>query len=311
VKQRFSAALKTLAFCTRFSAWQPTLELFPRPRIYRESVAGVKMGDQMRREIKKLTTLLAAVALFVAAQLLAADAPPKPTPILVELFTSEGCSTCPPADALLEKLDSSQPVPGAQLIVLSEHVDYWDRLGWKDPFSSSVVTDRQAVYAAKFKLESSYTPQMIVDGSTEFVGNNSHLAEQALQKAVSAQKGSIRISSVSSDAPGKLSASLEADGLPAGTNADVYFVVALNHAESQVERGENKGHHLVYVAVVESITKVGTTDKSRNFAKQIEVKIHPHTDLSNVRVIAFLQQHGSGPVIGAAMSTVPPQSASQ
>jgi hypothetical protein len=269
-----------------------------------ESIARVKLGGEMTRK------LFAAVVFLLAARLFAADAP-KPTPILVELFTSEGCSTCPPADDLLEKLDSSQPMPGAQLIVLSEHVDYWDKLGWKDPFSSSVATDRQAIYAQKFKLESSYTPQMIVDGSAEFVGNNSRLAGQAIDKAVSSQKVPVRISSISSDTSGKLRASIETDAIPSTQNADVYFVVALNHAESQVERGENKGHHLVYVAVVESMTKVGTADKGHNFAKQIEVKINPHTDLSNVRVIAFLQQHGAGPVIGAAMSTVAAQSASK
>jgi hypothetical protein len=271
------------------------------------STAGVKLREEMRRKSK----LLAAAAFLFAARLFAADAPTKTTPILVELFTSEGCSTCPPADDLLEKLDSAQPMPGAQLIVLSEHVDYWDKLGWKDPFSSSVVTDRQAVYAAKFKLQSSYTPQMIVDGSSEFVGNNPKLAEQALEKAVNSQKIPVRISSISSDTPGKLHASIETDAIPSSQNADVYFVVALNHAESQVERGENKGHHLAYVAVVESMTKVGTADKGKKFAKQIEVKINPHTDLSNVRVIAFLQQHGSGPVIGSAMSAVSAQSASK
>jgi hypothetical protein len=273
----------------------------------KESIAAVKLRGEMRR----IATLLTSVAFLFAARAVAADASPKPTPILVELFTSEGCSTCPPADDLLEKLDSSQPMPGAQLIVLSEHVDYWDKLGWKDPFSSSLATDRQTVFAAKFKLASPYTPQMIVDGATEFVGNNPRLAEQAIEKAVSSQKVTIRISSISADTPGKLHASIETDALPAGSNADVYFVVALNHAESQVERGENKGHHLVYVAVVLSMTRVGSTDKSGKFAKQIEVKINPHTDLSNVRVIAFLQQRGSGPAIGAAMSMLPAQSASK
>jgi len=199
----------------------------------------------------------------------AADTPPaaRPVPILVELFTSEGCSTCPPADVLLERFDSSQPMPGAQLIVLSEHVDYWDKLGWKDPFSSSIFTDRQTVYASHFGLASPYTPQMVVDGTSEFVGNNTHLAEQAIQKAANSQKVSVRISSISSATPGKLHASVEADALPVGPNADVYFVVALNHAESQVERGENKGHHLAYVAVVQSLAKIGSVDRNHNLLR--------------------------------------------
>jgi hypothetical protein len=143
---------------------------------------------------------------------------------------------------------------------------------------------------------------MVVDGTTEFVGSNTQLAKDALEKAFRLEKVPLHISSLSSDAPGRLHAYVEADALPKGPGADVYFVVALNHADSQVQRGENKGRHLAHVAVVQSISKVGNADKNHNFAKQVEVKIDPHTELSNLRVIAFLQQHGSGPVIGAAMS---------
>src|ERR1700691_2578855 len=109
-------------------------------------------------------------------------------PVLVELFTSEGCSSCPPADALLEKLDGEQPIAGAQIIVLSEHVDYWNHLGWKDPFSSAAFSARQEMYAHRFSLDGPYTPEMVVNGSAECNGSDAQKAESAIRHAIQEPK---------------------------------------------------------------------------------------------------------------------------
>src|SRR5688500_3951270 len=94
------------------------------------------------------------------------------TPVLVELFTSDGCDTCQPAEKVLEKLLREQPIAGVEIIAMAEHVDYWNRLGWADPFSSSFFSDRQKEYASFFKLDSVYTPQIIVNGTRELRAKN-------------------------------------------------------------------------------------------------------------------------------------------
>src|SRR5208337_4581931 len=119
-------------------------------------------------------------------------------PVLVELFTSEGCSSCPPADALLEKLDREQPIAGAQIIVLSEHVDYWNHLGWTDPFSSAAFSARQETYARRFGLDGPYTPEMVVDGNAECNGSDARKAEAAIRRAIEAPKVGIRMRAAAS-----------------------------------------------------------------------------------------------------------------
>src|SRR5262245_45683393 len=124
----------------------------------------------------------------------------RPVPVLVELFTAEGCSTCPPADKLLEAMIASQPAAGAIIVGLGEHVDYWDRLGWKDRFSSAAFTKRQQLYADRFKAENVYTPQMVVDGETAFVGSDVGAARRAIERAAAAPHGVLRLQLESSNA---------------------------------------------------------------------------------------------------------------
>ena len=227
-------------------------------------------------------------------------------PVIVELFTSEGCSSCPPADAFLQKLDA-QPISGEEMIVLSEHVDYWNHIGWKDPYSSHFYSERQSAYARRLGLSDVYTPQMIVDGTSQFVGSDEGLADNVFAKALTQPTITVRLTSISKGATNVLLAHLktgalqESFGLPM---ADVYVAVALNRAESHVSHGENAGRTLTHTAVVRSIVKVGSIQQGQAFAQDIQIKLDPGTDTHNLRLITFVQEPGQGRVIGAAMHAV-------
>jgi hypothetical protein len=224
-------------------------------------------------------------------------------PILVELFTSEGCSSCPPADEFVQKIDRAQPVPGAQLIVLSEHVDYWDHEGWKDPNSSATLTERQGAYEHGLGVSSPYTPQIIIDGSSEIRINNPQQMEKVFQQAVETPKVAVRISAVSLDTASqeRLRTHIEADATSDRQNADVYLAIAIDHVESQVLRGENGGHRLTHVAVVQQLTKIGKLQKGRTFADDVQLKLKPGTDPKNLRLVAFVQTPGPGKLLGATL----------
>ena len=115
------------------------------------------------------------------------------TPVLVELFTSEGCSSCPPADDVLARLEQDQPFPDIEIIALGQHVDYWNRLGWADPFSSAAFSGRQYNYAEAFGRDGVYTPQMIIDGRAEFPGSTGTKAREAIINAAKSPKATINL----------------------------------------------------------------------------------------------------------------------
>lgn len=220
-------------------------------------------------------------------------------PVLVELFTSEGCSSCPPAESLLRALDSAQPVSGEQLIVLEEHVDYWDDQGWKDPWSSHALTLRQSDYVDHLRLkEGPYTPQMVVDGTEAFVGSDRTKAAVAFKKAVADPKINIELSSVRPE-NGKLLAHLTTAEMPA--KAEAFVALALDHTESQVLRGENGGKHLEHVAVVKHLVSVGKVKKGESFSKDVALELDRNEHDQAYRLIAFVQEAGEGKILGVTM----------
>ena len=254
------------------------------------------------------SALLCAALLGICSGQVLSPSPPSSTPgtltpIVVELFTSEGCSSCPPADEFLRKLDTLQPVAGVQVIVLSEHVNYWDHDGWKDPNSSAALTDRQTEYERALHLSTPYTPQFIVGGVREFHLNDPHQLETAFQEAAAAPKTPVRIGAVnidSGDSP-VLRTRVEADAVPDKHTPEVFLAVALDHVDSDVLKGENSGRRLVHVAVVQQIAKIGKLQKGEGFAEDVQLKLKPGTNPSNIRVVAFVQAPGTGRLLGAAL----------
>jgi hypothetical protein len=229
------------------------------------------------------------------------------TPVLVELFTSEGCSSCPPADALLEKMDALQPIPGTQLIVLSEHVDYWNHDGWTDPFSSASITDRQSAYVRALGLKTPFTPQFLVDGTEELQTHDTEQIVEFLRKAGAAPKLPMSLASVIVEPgnPATVRGRVESDVSSEKHRADVYVAIALDHAESQVSRGENNGRHLVHVAVVAEFTRVGKLETGKSFGQDFRVKLKlPRPAPMNLRIVAFAQESGPGKVLGVVLKTV-------
>jgi hypothetical protein len=248
---------------------------------------------------------LAAVFVFAQEHQVQTRASAKPAniPVLVELFTSEGCSSCPPADIILKKLDDFQPVPGAQLIVLSEHVTYWDQLGWKDPNSSQAFTDRQSSYENALGVDQVYTPQFVIDGTQSVSLEKLQALEDALNKAKADAKVSITIGDVKTDAsdPTLLRAHIETAANSEKRNADIFVAVALNHVESKVLRGENGGKQLIHVAVVQQLTRVGKLSKGKSFAQDVQLRLKQREELNNLRLVAFAQESGPGKLLAAGI----------
>ncbi|MFY9854555.1 MAG: DUF1223 domain-containing protein [Terracidiphilus sp.] len=221
-------------------------------------------------------------------------------PVLVELFTSEGCSDCPPADDLLGYVDANQPIPGAHVIVLSEHVTYWNHLGWRDPFSLDDIDERQKQYEARFGVSSSYTPQIVVDGAVQFVGNNSGKLGGAVASAAAKPKAKLAIEDAHL-VGGALSFSVRGDN---NSGATLVAAVAQNASRSEVVRGENAGRTLHHVAVVRAIKDFGSkaTD-GRPLRLSGALSSGTGKTEGPLRLVVFLADRRTGHVLAIAEQT--------
>ena len=221
--------------------------------------------------------------------------------VLVELFTSEGCSTCPPADKLLAAMEETQPIKGVQIVALGEHVDYWNRLGWKDPFSSAQFTQRQTEYARALHIEDIYTPQMVVDGRTEFIGSNADTAREAIAKAAGTAKANINLT-VKGSAANAITLVTQIENLPAvtsGDTADVMLAITESGLSSKVLRGENSGKELAHSVVTRRLVKIGSVT-AKSFSAERPVELSPAWKRQNLKAVVFVQERGGRRVLGVA-----------
>ena len=251
-------------------------------------------------------TLAAAVALTQPHLQAGSGAPQTSrTPVVVELFTSEGCSSCPPADALLARLDGAQLKGNVQLIALEEHVDYWNDGGWVDPFSSREWTSRQYDYASALKNGNPYTPQMVVDGTIEFVGSHPDKARDAILKAASNTKIPVTLEQSNPNGAGAVNLSAKIgklDGTAKGDAAEVWLAITEAALHSAVKRGENAGEDLHHAAVVRSMRKIGEAKAGgeTSFAGETKVSLQKDWNRANLRAVLFVQEKKSRRILGAA-----------
>ncbi len=222
-----------------------------------------------------------------------ATAEPRP-PVLVELFTSEGCSSCPPADAALAALARDAMFKTAEVIPLELHVDYWNQLGWADPFSSPDFTARQEEYARTLGGEGLYTPQMIVDGWVSGVASSAGL-RRGVEKAAARAKARLEVL-VTSARPG-LDVVVRP---PAGLSGRLMVALSEDRLASKVERGENRGLTLAHAPVARLLVDEGPVASEHH----LRLGVSPGWKRDQLRVVAFVQDE-RGRVVAVGTAPVP------
>jgi len=272
----------------------------------------------MRRTIESTPWFVAATLILLAVPTSRVNSTPSAqatnasgdrVPVLVELFTSEGCSSCPPADELLSQIQREQPIAGVQIIGFEEHVDYWNHDGWMDPYSAAEWTIRQQGYTARFKSDSPYTPQMIVDGQREFVGNNAGSALEVIRQSAQQQKTSVAIGPATTTKGDVQRFEIRVGNIPASggaDKADVWLAVCEEGLRGDAKAGENGGKTWQHAAIVRSMQKIGAASANSTeplvIAQQIKLKSNWKRD--NLRVVVFVQERKSWRILGVGSGKI-------
>jgi hypothetical protein len=201
----------------------------------------------------------------------------------------------------VRQLADEQPFAGAHLIALEEHVDYWDRLGWRDPFSSAQFTSRQTEYSRVFRSNGIYTPQLVVDGVRECVGSDRSAIRAIVTDSIRRPRAAVRVQSVAVGSHLRVTVGID---VPADVErrgiADVFVIVAERGLVSAVPRGENGGRTLVHGAVARSLAPMGDlSDRDRTFAAIVDVPIARNWNSRNLQIVGVIQERDSRRILGA------------
>ena len=237
------------------------------------------------------------------------DSASKTAPVLVELFTSEGCSTCPPADEFLARLNREQPLSGITVIGVEEHVDYWNRQGWNDPYSSPEWTARQIAYVDQLKGDSAYTPQAIVDGQHSVIGAREREIVQAIQQSAQQPRLEMEVTMELSTKEGALTTNVRAGKLPSTVDdtVEIWLAIAEKDLAQNVTHGENAGRELRHSAVLRSLKKLGVAKgkDAVSFEGSAHTKLNREWRSQNLEVIVFAQGKKSKQIVGVTLARPP------
>jgi hypothetical protein len=234
---------------------------------------------------------------------------PSARPVLVELFTSEGCSSCPPADSLLKELSEDQPIDGAEIIALEEHVDYWNHLGWSDRFSSRDFTRRQQDYAITLPDGGVYTPQMIVDGRVQLVGSRTKEAREEIGASALHLKSRLLLTPItrsellSRPFELRLDAATPLSGSP---RLDLWLAVTEKNLQTHVNAGENSGQTLRHAPVVRLLRKSQSVPSSFVGPLRVNFDLRPEWNPADLTAVAFFADAHTHQIVAAGSTPLSP-----
>ena len=223
-------------------------------------------------------------------------------PVVVELFTSEGCSSCPPADDLLRRIANGSSSDGQPIVAMSEHVTYWNQLGWADPFSQDAFSFRQDRYGASLRTSEVYTPQMVVNGRVQFVGSDRAAVARGLHAERGRPSASLSITEIRRNDVEAV-VRVRSGAVPGGKTAELWAAVTDDSDNSNVLRGENGGRTLRHAAVVRSLVRVGQLQEAGEQTVTVPLPAEMVRAAGKGHHIALLAQlPGQGPIVGATLA---------